>query len=118
MQKRARYAALGIPEYWRFDQTGEFHGTRLAGDRLADGQYEAIAIETVKEGVRQGYSRVLNLSIRWEHGELRWHDPETRQHIATFEYERSRADAAETRATAAQARARELEQELQRRQQS
>ena len=41
--KPARYAALGIPEYWRFDETGGFHGSRLAGDRLVDGQYEPIA---------------------------------------------------------------------------
>ena len=32
--KPAAYAALGIPEYWRFDETGASHGTRLAGDRL------------------------------------------------------------------------------------
>ena len=40
--KRTWYAGLGIPEYWRFDQTGRFHGSRLAGDRLVDGQYEPI----------------------------------------------------------------------------
>ena len=39
VQKRARYAALGTPEYWRFDETGGFHGTMLAGDRLVDNQY-------------------------------------------------------------------------------
>ena len=33
VEKRNDYAALGIPEYWRFDETGGFHGTRLAGDR-------------------------------------------------------------------------------------
>ena len=44
VQKRSRYAALGIPEYWRFDETGEFHGTMLAGDRLMDGRYEPIPI--------------------------------------------------------------------------
>ena len=32
--KRPAYAALGIPEYWRFDQTGDFHRSRLTGDRL------------------------------------------------------------------------------------
>ena len=37
--KRRDYAELGIPEYWRFDETGEFHGVRLAGDRLVDGVY-------------------------------------------------------------------------------
>ena len=31
------YASLGVQEYWRFDETGEFHGARLAGDRLVDG---------------------------------------------------------------------------------
>ena len=110
MQKRARYAALGTPEYWRFDETGEFHGTMLAGDRLVDNQYEPIQIETVEEGVLQGYSTALNLFIRWEHGELGWHDPETGQHIATFAQERARADAAE-------ARVRELEAELEQRHQ-
>ena len=45
----ARYAALGIPEYWRFEETGNFHGTRLAGDRLVGGRYEPIAIEEVEE---------------------------------------------------------------------
>ncbi len=29
---RDDYAALGIPESWRFDATGEFHGTKLAGE--------------------------------------------------------------------------------------
>ena len=43
--KRRDYAALGIPEYWRFGQTGEFHGTRLAGDRLVEGRYEPVPIE-------------------------------------------------------------------------
>ena len=41
--KRDYYAELGIPEYWRFDETGEHHGTRLAGDRLVNGQVPANA---------------------------------------------------------------------------
>ena len=82
----------------------------LAGDRLVDNQYEPIPIETVEEGVLQGYSTALNLFIRWEHGDLGWHDPETGQHIATFAQERARADTAE-------ARVRELEAELEQRQQ-
>ena len=77
--KPARYAALGISEYWRCDETGEFHGTRLAGDRLVGGQYEPISIEEVEPGVLQGYSSALSLFVRWERGELRWHDPETGQ---------------------------------------
>ena len=42
VDKRPAYAGLGIPEYWRFDETGEFQGTRLAGDRLVDGRYEPV----------------------------------------------------------------------------
>ena len=114
--KGLAYAALGIPEYWRFDETGDFHGTWLAGDRLWEGRYEPIPIETVEEGVLQGYSSVLNLLIRWDHGGLGWHDPETGHHIATFYQERARADAEQTRADTAEARVRELEEELRRRQ--
>ena len=106
--KPTRYAALGIPEYWRFDETGEFHGTKLAGDRLAEGRYEPITIEEVEDGVLQGYSAILGLFVRWERGELRWHDPATGQEIPTFEQEREARLAAE-------ARVRELEAELARR---
>ena len=42
--KRADYEALGVAEYWRFDETGEHHKTKLAGDRLMYGRYEPIAI--------------------------------------------------------------------------
>ena len=105
--KRPEYAALGVREYWRFDETGQHHGTRLAGDQLVDGHYEPIAIEEVEEGVLQGYSVALDLLIRWEHGQLRWHDPATGRHIPTFDDERRRALAAEERV-------RELEAELDR----
>ena len=127
--KPARYAALGIPEYWRFDETGDFHGSKLAGDRLVDGQYEPIAVEEVEDGVLQGYSAVLGLLVRWEHGELRWRDPRTGREIPTFEQEREarlaeqQARLAEQEARlaeqearlAAEARVRELEAELARR---
>ena len=110
--KPARYAALSISEYWRFDETGEFHGTRLAGDRLADGQYEPISIEEVEDGILQGYSAALSLFVRWERGELRWHDPETGQGIPTFEREREGRLAEREARLAAEARVRELEAEL------
>ena len=113
-QKREDYALMGIREYWRFDETGEFHGARLSGERLGEeGQrYEPLPIVELSEGVLEGYSEVLNLNIRWEHGELGWYDPATGLHIATFDSERARADSAETRvedererAQAAEARA-------------
>ena len=59
--KRLDYAALGIPEYWRFDEEPTRRGPRLAGDQLVDGEYQPIPIEEVAEGVLQGYSAVLDL---------------------------------------------------------
>ena len=139
--KREDYAALGIPEYWRFDETetGRYHGARLGGDILVDGRYRPVAIEEVRDRALQGYSPMLDLYLRWERGELAMMDPATGQRIATSEDERARADAelearieerearaaaeaernaeqsradsAEARANAAEARIRELEAE-------
>ena len=106
-EKREFYQGLLIPEYWRFDATGEFHGARLAGDRLVNGRYQPIDIAELAGGVLQGHSEVLNLDWRWDNGQLGCHDPATGLHIATFESERVRADAAE-------ARVRELEEQLRR----
>ena len=98
IDKREHYAGLGIPEYWRFDETGEFHGARLAGDRLVDGGYEALPIQELPDGVLQGYSAVLDLNLRWNDGHLEWYDPATGLHIATLEDERSARIQAEARA--------------------
>ena len=119
--KPGRYAALGIQEYWRFDETGDFHGNRLAGDRLVDGRYDPIAIQVLPDGRFMGYSAVLNLIFEWREGQLNWIDPKTEEHIPTFRHERdgrlqaeSRADTAESRADTAEARAEALEAELRR----
>ena len=103
--KRVYYADLGIPEYWRFDKTGEYHGARLAGDRLVGGEYVAMPIEELPDGSLQGYSAALGLNIRWEEGEIVFYDPDTGRHIATFEDEREARLAAEARAESADARA-------------
>ena len=106
-EKRRDYAALGIGEYWRFDETGQYHGERLAGERLVDGVYVDIDIEELPGGSLQGYSPTLDLNIRWERGGLLFYDPATGRPIATLEDERARADTAE-------ARVRELEELLRR----
>ena len=89
--KRRDYEDLGIGEYWRFDHTatGEFHGVRLAGDRLIEGAYVPIEIEELPSGSLQGYSLALNLYLRWEQGELVFCEPATGEQIDTFESERS-----------------------------
>ena len=62
-------------------------------------RYEPVPIEAVAEGVLKAYSPVLDLFIRWDHGQLGWHDPATGQHIVTYsglldqaERERGRAN--------------------------
>ena len=109
--KRDDYAALGIAEYWRFDRTGEYHGARLAGDRLVQGRYEPIPIIELLDGSRQGYSTVLNLNLRWEEGQLLWIDPTTERPILTYDDQRHRAEQEHARAESAEARIRELEEE-------
>ena len=106
--KPARYAALGISEYWRFDETGAFHQTRLAGDILVGDSYQPIPVDEAEPSILQGYSPALGLLIRWDHGQLLWWDPETQAPIPTFETEREYRLLAE-------ARIRELQEELERR---
>ena len=105
--KREDYASLGIPEYWRFDETGAHHHTRLAGDILEGDSYRPALIEEVAQGILQGYSPVLNFILRWDNGRLVWVDPSTQRPILTYEDQERRADRAE-------ARARELEEKLRR----
>ena len=112
IDKRVIYAGLRIPEYWRFDETGQYHGTRLAGDRLVDGRYEPIEIEELPDGGLQGHSVVLNVDLRWANGQLGWYDPATGEHIATMASEREARIQAEARAQLAETRARELENQL------
>ena len=121
IDKRREYAELGIPEYWRFDHTGESHGARLAGDRLVGQRYEPIQLEELSPEVVQGRSKVLNLILRWDNGDLHWIDPATNEHIPTFDAEREGRlaeregrRAAELRASAAEAQVRALQDELRR----
>ena len=112
--KRVEYARLGIPEYWRFDHTGEWHGARLAGDRLVGGQYQAILIVERSPDVLEGLSEAIGLRLRWRDGELEWIDPATDQPIPSFDDERERYLAEREARLAAEARVRELERELRR----
>ncbi len=124
--KREDYAALGIREYWRFDETGRYHGARLAGDRLVEGEYVPVATDELPDGNLQGYSPALDLYLRWEGGKLVLYDPATGQRVLTYKDQRDRAAAAaeapaeaerdserDARA-AAEARVRELEARISR----
>ncbi len=124
--KRRDYANFGISEYWRFDPTGgRRHGTALAGDRLAGGEYRPVDLVELEPGHLHGHSEVLNLELCSNHGQLRWFDPVAQRYLMTYAEERqsrmaeqeAREDA-ESRANAAEARVRELEEELKQREQN
>ena len=131
-RKRQIYARIGIPEYWRFDPTekGEYHGQRLAGDRLVAGVYEPIELTTAPDGLLKGYSEILGLSLCWAGGWPRLYDPATDTYLENWrevwdarEAERTAREVAEAQAAveqaarlAAEARIRQLEAELRRRQ--
>ena len=124
--KRRGYAAYGVTEYWRFEhEWGQHYATGLAGDRLdaaadADGNvYQPITIHQADDNRYWGHSRVLNLDVCWEYGELRWYDPVARRYLPTFDEaydtgirERGRRIAAEDALEGALERIRELEAQL------
>ena len=105
-------AGLGIAEYWRFDETGEFHGEKLGGDRLVDGAYQPIPVEPQAEGSVRGYSRVLDLYLSWEQGSLEFYDPKTGARIASMDSLRDDLRQANEEIRRAQSRIRELEEQL------
>ena len=83
-EKRDIYAAMGVPEYWRFDPTGDFFTPELVGERLIDGEYHAMSLERDGDGMLWGRSAVLGLDICVLPGlELRLYDPGTQQWLLT-----------------------------------
>ena len=109
--KPAFYAGLGVQEYWRFDETGEFHGTRLAGEQLVDDEYQPIPIAELPDGELRGYSEVLGLYFCWRQGRLDWYDPNNEDYIPSLESERQRANSANERLDTERQRA-DTEREL------
>ena len=108
--KRRYYETLGIREYWRFDETGELHGARLAGDRLVDGEYVPIDVEELSDGSSRGYSEALKLDLRAEGHGLTFYDPATGRPLPALVTEReARAAEREARMIAEAAAAAERE---------
>ncbi len=103
-RKRAIYARIGVPEYWRFDpKDGEYHGAKLAGDRLVAGRYEPIALTTAPDGILKGYSAVLRLSLCWDDNWPRLYDRATGTYSESWPEVWAAREVAEVRATEAEA---------------
>ena len=76
--KPAKYAELGVEEYWRFDPTGgELLDPPLQGESRISGRWRAIDVVAdtdVGSGLR-GRSDVLGLDLCWRPPKLRLWDP-------------------------------------------
>ncbi len=131
--KRDLYAGLGIAEYWRVDPSGgDFYGYALAGDRLVDGEYQAIDLTTEADGMVWGYSAMLDLCPCWhpawdwdvdDDTNLRFYDRKTGRYLCDMTLVEQRLAAAEIRfgqelqaRRDAEERVRQLEEQLRRHQ--
>ena len=109
------YAAIGVPEYWRFDPSGgAYHGSPLSGSLLVDGACRAVALTTEPDGILKGYSPVLEISLAWDDGWPRIYDPATGTYLEGWREVWHARLAAETRALTAEAEVALLREQLQR----
>jgi len=119
-EKPAKYLAMGVGEYWRFDPTGGEHfRPALQGDRRAGGRWEPVAVSADRHGHPSGHSDTLDLVLCARGTLLRFHDPRTGawlpdpdQQAAAAAAERARADRQAAAAAAERARADRAEAEL------
>ncbi|MCY3786108.1 MAG: Uma2 family endonuclease [bacterium] len=110
--KPARYAELGVAEYWRFDPTGgDLLGAPLQGEARRRGRWEPIAV-TRRDGTLTGRSGALGLELRWQPPRLRLYDPAAHAWLHDHHDERQARQTAEEGARAAEERARAAEAEL------
>ncbi len=83
--KPAVYAAIGIPEYWRFDPSGgEHHGGPLWGGMLREGEYQPVELTREPDGVLKGYSELMGLYLSWDEGWPRFYDPATGMYLENW----------------------------------
>ena len=113
--KRDIYARLAIKEFWRFDPSGgEFQGSPMAGDILADGAYQPLSIHTDEDGTTWGHSPLLGLDLCWHQDRLRVYDPVSQEYVSDPDEAYDRADEEASARAAAEAEVRRLREELQR----
>ena len=104
--KRDIYAAIGVTEYWRFDNhRGQVARRVLVAERLnAAGEYDPIPV-TQQDGALTAYSAVLGLDFFAQDGALRMYDPVSQTWLRNFREEIAARQIAEDRAEFAEERA-------------
>ena len=75
VDKPAKYAAMGVVEYWRLDpHDGELFTPPLCGARRVGDRWAPIAVSADGAGVLRGRSAVLGLDLCWQAPKLRLFD--------------------------------------------
>lgn len=89
------YQRLGVREYWLYDPTPEqFLHPFLQGNRLVDGQYQAIPVaELAQPGRLRGYSEFLGLELHCSPDWFRLLNPAANAYLPDWvEYEQELAE--------------------------
>ncbi len=84
IEKRNKYAQLGVTEYFQYDPTGNYLDPPLLGFRLIAGEYEPIDPGGNGSGAIAIRSEVLGLDLRRDRGQLRFYVPETGQKLLSY----------------------------------
>jgi len=113
-EKPARYARLGVGEYFLYDPVGGRLEPRLQGYALHGGRYRRLREQRLGNGERGVCSPVLGLCawLRGPRQELRWHDPVTGRDLEDYDEAKAGRDAAEERTAAAEERTAAAEAEI------
>ena len=121
--KPARYAELGVQEYWRLDPTGgELLDPPLQGEHRRSGRWTPIEVTAGAGGTLTGHSSALGLDLHWQPPKLRLYDPaaaawlldhdDLLEAAEAYEARAEAAEAAEARAEAAEAELAALRRQL------
>jgi len=121
INKPKLYASLGVQEYFQYDPTGDYLKPQLKGQRLVNGQYQAIATQAESEdGEYTLFSETLGLDLTLKAPQasilsglapasfdLRFYDPISKTQLLTFE----ETEEARTQAEALQQQAEQAQQQ-------
>ena len=95
-RKPGIYAAMGVPEFWRFDPSGgQYHGQPIWGGELVNGRYRGLPQTREPDGILKVYSPLLEISLCWDEGWPRVYDPATGAYDTNWRAERAARQAAE-----------------------
>ena len=111
--KPAKYAALGVDEYWRLDPTGgDLLDPPLQGERRISGRWRQIEVAAEAGGGLRARSDVLGLDLCWQPPKLRLWDISEGVWLPDSDDQAAARTAAEARAAAAEAELAELRARL------